>query len=243
MGVGGLAAIASLGGALTGPIEGLVLLFTCYYLVGYTGCGLLLFLGRSRWLAYPGAVASLAGLLATFWPRTANLLDDQWFGSLTFFTTAFCTYSGIMHAVVKEGRLTIPLRWPATACCAVLCVGLAMSLDGASGWFERTTGVAAAMAAGLALAVIPIRIWEKRRREAMLETTGALVMLNCPRCAEAQEIRAGRRRCRRCRLVIAVDVEEPRCAGCGFALYKLTADRCPECGRAVPPQERWSAAA
>lgn len=238
-----MGALLSLAGALANPLEGLVLLFTCYFLLGFAGCGLLLFLGRSRWLAYPGAIASLIGLLATFWPRTANLIEDQLFLSLTFFATAFCTYSGVMHAVAREGRNTGLLRWPATACSAVLCVGLAMSLDRAPEWIERTTGVAAALAAGLALAVFPIRIWEKRRRDAQLETTGATVALTCPRCAEVQEIRAGRRRCRRCRLVIALDVEEPRCAGCGFALYRLTADRCPECGRAIPPEEQWRSAA
>jgi rRNA maturation protein Nop10 len=36
-----------------------------------------------------------------------------------------------------------------------------------------------------------------------------------------------------------VEVEEPRCA-CGYLLYQLAGDTCPECGRAVAAEDRWS---
>lgn len=243
IGLGALAALAALAGALIERPDTITLLFTCFFLTGFAGCGLLLFLGRSRWLAYPGALSSLGGLLVTSWPRT--MMSDEWSLALMFLATTFCTYSGIMHAVAREGRWIALLRWPATACGAILCVGLATILLDLSGtrWLEQSMAVTAALAAGLAFLVIPLRLREKRRNETALETTGAIVSLRCPRCDEAQELRAGRRRCRRCRLVIALAFEEPRCAGCGFALFKLTGDRCPECGREIPQEERWSAAA
>lgn len=64
----------------------------------------------------------------------------------------------------------------------------------------------------------------------------------CPRCGLAQALAVGGgaegSRCGRCRLRILVEIDEPRCA-CGYVLYKLAGDSCPECGRKVPEEDRW----
>lgn len=64
----------------------------------------------------------------------------------------------------------------------------------------------------------------------------------CPRCGLAQRLTVGGggegSRCGRCRLRILVEIDEPRCA-CGYVLYKLSGDACPECGRPVPEEDRW----
>ena len=64
----------------------------------------------------------------------------------------------------------------------------------------------------------------------------------CPRCGLAQPLTVGGggegSRCGRCRLRILVEIDEPRCA-CGYVLYKLSGDACPECGRPVPEEDRW----
>ncbi len=64
------------------------------------------------------------------------------------------------------------------------------------------------------------------------------VQLVCPRCRSSQEILAGSSQCASCGLRIKIDIEEPRCA-CGYPLYQLRADRCPECGRVVEPGTGW----
>ena len=56
----------------------------------------------------------------------------------------------------------------------------------------------------------------------------------CPRCAAHQTIAAGDSSCGNCRLKFRLEIEEPRCAGCGYLLYQLTSLRCPECGREIP---------
>ena len=56
----------------------------------------------------------------------------------------------------------------------------------------------------------------------------------CPRCAAHQTIAAGDSSCGNCRLKFRLEIEEPRCAGCGYLLYQLTSPRCPECGREIP---------
>lgn len=61
----------------------------------------------------------------------------------------------------------------------------------------------------------------------------------CPRCRSDQELMTGRSRCANCGLRIRITVEEPRCA-CGYLLYRLEGDNCPECGRLVPEADRWA---
>jgi rRNA maturation protein Nop10 len=65
--------------------------------------------------------------------------------------------------------------------------------------------------------------------------TMADVTLLCPRCGKKQQVPVGQSECSGCRLRIRVQIEEPRCAQCGYLLYGLTSDRCPECGTAIGP--------
>lgn len=65
------------------------------------------------------------------------------------------------------------------------------------------------------------------------------IELECPKCREMQEVSVGTQRCRNCRAWLTVDVEEPRCE-CGYLLYQLSGDYCPECGALIAPELRWS---
>ena len=54
----------------------------------------------------------------------------------------------------------------------------------------------------------------------------------CPRCGKPQRFARGTSKCAECGLHVIVEFEEPRCE-CGYLLYKLTGDVCPECGRRI----------
>tara|TARA_R100000657_G_C4679308_1_gene126823 strand:- start:262 stop:1089 length:828 start_codon:yes stop_codon:yes gene_type:complete len=67
------------------------------------------------------------------------------------------------------------------------------------------------------------------------------VSLVCPRCSNQISAKSNQEsRCEHCRLKVRVEVEEPRCR-CGYLLYQLESDTCPECGRAIDPNDRWDA--
>jgi hypothetical protein len=65
----------------------------------------------------------------------------------------------------------------------------------------------------------------------------------CPRCRKKQSLELGGAECTSCGLRIEVRAEEPRCAQCGYLLYKLTSDTCPECGTQIRHDGRSSRAA
>ena len=72
--------------------------------------------------------------------------------------------------------------------------------------------------------------------------TNVRLQVTCPRCHTQQELSAGPSKCAQCGLRITIDVEEPRCT-CGYQLYRLESDHCPECGREIPEADRWAAQA
>ena len=55
----------------------------------------------------------------------------------------------------------------------------------------------------------------------------------CPACRKKQAIELGGASCKDCGLRIEVRTAEPRCAECGYLLYRLTSDNCPECGTPI----------
>ena len=54
----------------------------------------------------------------------------------------------------------------------------------------------------------------------------------CIHCGQRQAMRIGRNRCIGCGVIINVQIEEPRCE-CGYSLYQLQRETCPECGRKI----------
>lgn len=77
----------------------------------------------------------------------------------------------------------------------------------------------------------------KRKREQSTLLADASLRLTCPECGTEQAMQPGYRLCAKCRHRLYIALEEPRCS-CGYVLYRLQSDRCPECGRPAPPHVR-----
>ena len=75
-----------------------------------------------------------------------------------------------------------------------------------------------------------------------VDITGRLpVEVQCPRCQHRSSIRSNTDgACDACGLRIRVTIREPRC-DCGYLLYNLSEDLCPECGVPIPLESRWQA--
>jgi hypothetical protein len=99
-------------------------------------------------------------------------------------------------------------------------------------------GVTTTMGMALFTAILSvasfIRALNRKRSPAATESvsTRPKLRMTCPRCAHEQVLKVGPTRCAKCRLGLIIAITEPRCE-CGYLLYQLQSDVCPECGRAV----------
>lgn len=68
----------------------------------------------------------------------------------------------------------------------------------------------------------------------------ATLNLTCPECQTQQSFPTGLVRCSKCKFTMIIELEEPRCE-CGYQLYNLQSNYCPECGIEIPESDRWAA--
>lgn len=79
-----------------------------------------------------------------------------------------------------------------------------------------------------------------RRQAAESIATKVVLEFCCPQCDAEQQLPTGLVRCDACGFALLIEIQEPRCE-CGYQLYRLESDQCPECGRAVAEADRWAA--
>ena len=99
------------------------------------------------------------------------------------------------------------------------------------------TGAGAAVGTIIVPIVVIGRVDRTARRMETFTSWSSLDMA-CPKCGHRQAFAVGNVRCPACRTRLYIEIEEPRCE-CGYLLYRLEGEVCPECGRAIPPEMRW----
>lgn len=125
---------------------------------------------------------------------------------------------------------------------AIICVAIVAEaiIEPFSDEYGRATGAVGIVGLAATLAIPALRRLERAERDDSAETTIArrpVVVCRCPRCGVEQSMSANTpSRCESCGLRIRIEVEEPRCK-CGYLLYGVDGDGCPECGVAI---ERWA---
>lgn len=104
------------------------------------------------------------------------------------------------------------------------------------GWWYSELALAATLIAVTCTGIVPImallELVNRRLQRGSMPVTGIVINLTCPRCGRVQDMVTGAGMCADCRLKIRLEIEEPRCE-CGYLLFKLTGETCPECGRQV----------
>jgi hypothetical protein len=146
--------------------------------------------------------------------RSAGLRSARWvFVGLTWLFVA-ATLAGLWLA--QPLTKAVPER---------VLLGLGFAIGG--------TGAAGLAGSAVVRMLILLTAMRQRARHESLADRIQLE-LECPRCGAELSVPAGPARCPSCRFTMMIEVEEPRCE-CGYLLYDLAGDQCPECGRAVVP--------
>jgi hypothetical protein len=205
-----------------------------YYIVAIPPAGLR---ERGRWLpiAYGALVCGVLGFgmaLIAIWPQEA---ENEWFARLTLVAAVFtCSFSHT--CLLGFARAVSPNTWivRATAVCiwilgAILSHGILV--DDLTVFQARIAGAAGVLdACGSLMLVVLARLRRVQKLE-RLQTSEKELELICPRCMTRQVVHAGDSKCHECGLKFQIEIEEPRCARCGYLLWQLTERRCPECGQ------------
>ncbi|MCH8165820.1 MAG: hypothetical protein IH889_09445 [Planctomycetes bacterium] len=196
----------------------------------------------------------LTTLLALFTSSVAWFHFDNWWMFRLFSTFVILFGLNLWAAVLLQVRLDrvryVRVRL-ITICigAALVAWSLALIWDPVLGyggawqdWWERMTGVLAILTSCGTIVTPILALIEKLQRKASVESLPmkVWVTLTCPRCKTQQQMRTGPVKCASCGLRITIAVEEPRCA-CGYLLYRLESNRCPECGREIAEADRWAA--
>lgn len=236
------------------------LLATIAMLAGYTiaaGVVAVAFRPRSRtlmWLCVTPLVLSFLLWQVLLWfestigyPRTTQLAKSA---GTCMILAGVLLFDGLIRLPTIRGMSVGVLRVAGTITAALAGLLLTGAL-----WFDpleeeitfKAVGVLTALAIGALFTVFVLagiaKLREARAGDSALSALAVPVRLTCPRCAHACEVHANRpERCAHCNLRLTVQVDEPRCV-CGYLLYQLQGNTCPECGRAVPESERWPATA
>ncbi len=212
-------------------------------LLHIAGAGLV---GRSRtdrpWRFLGVALALAAaglGAVEAFNPRP-NSNHWDWYASLTAASLA------VIHANLLM-LLQVPRPWNlvrmATIGAAAGCtMGVAFSafesanlgrilLESALG---RVTAAAGILAACGTLGLVARQRLGRRTGPDSVKSVFTTMEVVCPRCCTRQTAPSGDSPCIGCRMVLSVQVREPRCPACGYCLLDLEEDTCPECGHSIP---------
>lgn len=211
---------------------------------------------RTRNACLGFALVSLGVFLVTIWMSgSARWSTQEWM--MRIGTIALVVALALLHRMVlgrlrprsSVGRWSRVVGMTGGLIGAIIIVSMLLLADYLSGIYDieeivmRALGVVLIVAAGATISAGLVWFFERRPEhdEPGLLDEGVPVSLTCPRCHTAISARSRREaRCTGCRLMVRVEVEEPRCS-CGYLLYQLPGDTCPECGKAVRDEDRWGA--
>jgi len=154
-------------------------------------------------------------------------------------------------SAVGRGLAVAALRWITLAATLIAAAGLLYVLA-VGPWLPLVLPVAglrgiaivlgaATVLAPVSLGVSALLVRRARRLVARDQTSlgrAARIELACPSCAAEQTVRPGLRRCGDCGCGFTLKIEEPRC-DCGYVLFRISTEQCPECGRAIDAEHRW----
>lgn len=257
-------AIVGIVGILNGdlPAAGVQLIFSCLTIFVIWSLAFLCFLMLDRSIV-PGLMKIAIGAC---WLSGLSWLFAIWFGEQVFkdswqsmenflriasivnILAVWSIYIGILYWLpVATGSLVFLRRVTlsvASCFAGLLILFYLVGITNLNGvWIDllgRLMGMLGLAGFGLTIVMVVMSFVVRARNKNTHETMSERFMVEviCPRCDTNNKIKIGTGKCSKCLLRIRVEIEEPHCE-CGYAIYRLASDRCPECGREIPPADRW----
>ena len=185
-----------------------------------------------RWVGVGASAVAAVLLLVEFW-GTSIWKNEEEIISIFVAVALYVAYANLVVRVpLTSGQRWLRIGSLITGAATAVTVEMVI-FDLAGEFLTRLAAASAILTAcgGMALAVLA-----RLNRRVDFESPArdlAQITIFCPRCRKKQSIALGGAACKACGLRIDVQAEEPTCAKCGYLLYKLTTDVCPECGTPI----------
>jgi len=199
------------------------------------------------WLGIAISIGALIGWLSIVW--FDQYLDDDTsirFSLIGTFWSCWCAHFGMLAMLPltrDAGRIVRVLTIISTSILATTLSLIVLAQDADDFVFRFVAVLSILASRGTIVAPIPAIVeWLQTRGTQESMPNAFRITLQCPRCGSEEQMRTGVSTCSSCGLRIEINVQEPRCEGCGYLLYRLEGDACPECGLSIPREKRWVAA-
>lgn len=206
-----------------------------------------------RWVIPVTIIAMIVFCLGIWWGNTGFSWGMSAFltrlESLKLITvlTVITIPSALIIAQRGGARHSVAVwfRWLAVAVALPLVMTgiavLAGEEDDTFDLFGRVMAISGILSAtGLIAAGVMHRMTTITKQE-IVYTTRLDLRLFCPRCGSDQSLPAGHCACKQCGLKMRIEIEEEQCGKCGYVLFGLASQNCPECGAAIA--DRWAGVA
>ncbi len=195
---------------------------------------------RSHWPIISGVaiivlISGLALTLPSLWIQQLEQSD-----AYIRIVGIIATVGGLLALVslVSMARVSQRFRWLqlltllsalATALTIIGLIVVDPAYPGVSAW-ANVLGLCALLTVGGSIIVPVAHVMNRVETAERVETLELEMTIVCPRCRLKQVVKSGHSTCPGCKLRFKIEIEEPRCEKCGYLLYQLTENRCPECG-------------
>ena len=188
-----------------------------------------------RWIGVVTGAAALCVSIAGIWRE-----HDDHVAPYTILVTLAATFAYanlLVQCPLKPGQAW--LRWTTllsvliTAACIDSSIILEKTMDrrDAGDVLNRISAAAGIIAGCGTLAMLILAALNRKLQPAPVAIASVdTLTIICPLCQKKQLIKTGGATCIACGLRIVIRLEEPHCEKCGYLLYGLKSDRCPECG-------------
>ncbi|MFK7759721.1 MAG: hypothetical protein AB8C13_07240 [Phycisphaerales bacterium] len=207
---------------------------------------------RQRWtlgISTAALLISMALFITMVW--VSWRIDQHFMKSAAISLTVGITFVHRLVMLPLRSELTIFRVCKYTALITGALTGsivVAAFLTEGFGFYDelmfRILAISAIFTAGSTIAAGALAFFAPRAGENEQGILASSVPLEftCPRCqTEIHALSNKESRCGKCKLKVRVEIQEPRCL-CGYLLYQLDSDACPECGRAIDTSEQWGIA-
>ena len=192
------------------------------------GCCTLIIALLLLWLVYVWLLAEYGSAY-----RLLSFLSPLAICSVTTAMVVIAAY--ILSLETKSQEIQIGKR--VVVCLLLICTVVSYTII----WFDELTQfdfltiglVFGWVVTILGLAAISLAVRrENKPRGKLIRTIPKRVKMKmtCPQCQQWLEAPSGPARCEDCGLRLIIEITEPRCP-CGYLLYELKGNVCPECGR------------